>query len=485
MNASIIWFRQDLRINDNPALTAAVNADKPVLPIYILDDENAGPWKTGSAGRVWLYHALNDLNKSLNNQLMVLCGNACDILPKIIKETNATSVFWNRCYEPWRIKRDTKIKQWLNENNIHTESFQANLLWEPWDVLKADKTPYKVFTPYYRKGCLSKPAPRKPLNAPDTINYYTHADTLSDDKIEKLNLLPSRPRWDISMVQHWTISEEGAHIQWHDFLNDGLKNYKEDRNIPSKKNVSRMSPYLHWGQISPFQIWHSATTAALTAGLETDLDHFHSEIGWREFSHHLLYHFPSLPEEPLQSRFKIFPWNEIDHKELEKWQKGYTGYPIIDAGMRELWTTGYMHNRVRMIVGSFLVKNMLTHWCHGESWFWDTLFDADLANNAASWQWIAGCGADAAPYFRVFNPVTQSEKFDPHGTYIKQWVPELKDIPNEYIHKPWQTPPLVLRQLKFKIGENYPAPMMDHATARERALSAFQATKNWSHNSNE
>lgn len=471
MSISILWFRQDLRLLDNPALIAAVQSGLPVLPVYILDDQSAGPWKMGGASRVWLHHSLTALNKSLNGNLAVFTGKADDVLKKLVKETGAVNLYWNRCYEPWRIARDKKIK---SDIGITAESFQANLLWEPWQVLKADGTPYKVFTPFYRKGCLGKPEPRGPHAAPKTIQYAQYKQTSIDD----LKLLPKKPRWDMPMLEHWTIGEHGAQQRLKDFLEGDLAGYKEGRNFPKRTNVSRLSPYLHFGEISPFQVWHDSKAAAFSAGKEQDLDTFHSELGWREFSHSLLYHFPQLPEKPLQPRFADFPWAKADKKTLKAWTSGHTGYPIVDAGMRELWATGYMHNRVRMIVGSFLVKDLIIHWEHGESWFWDTLFDADLANNAASWQWIAGCGADAAPYFRVFNPVTQGEKFDADGDYIRRWIPELAKLPSDYIHQPWNASDDVLKKAGVTLGKTYPEPMVDHKQARERALAAFKSLRN-------
>ncbi len=463
----IVWFRQDLRITDNPALHRAAQQGD-VLPLYILDDENAGPHKMGAASRVWLHHALSDLNKSLDDNLHFYHGNAKDIILDIVKKYDIKGVYWNRCYEPWRIERDKNIKEALSD--LDAQSFNASLLWEPWQALKEDGTPYKVFTPFYRKGCLSNaPPPREALPKPKPLKF---ANKLKDcKKINDFNLLPSI-NWHENLVKDWEISEKGAQARLNDFMDEGLKGYKEGRNFPAQTHVSRLSPYLHWGQISPHQIWHEAQSR----GDGKDIDHFLSEIGWREFSHSLLYHFPDLPRKNLQGKFDNFPWAD-DSKNLKAWQTGQTGYPIVDAGMRELYETGYMHNRVRMIVGSFLVKNLLLHWHHGESWFWDCLFDADLANNSASWQWIAGCGADAAPYFRIFNCVTQGEKFDKQGEYTRKYVPELKNMPDEYLFKPWEAPPGVLKMAGVTLGETYPNPIVDVKASRERALEAFQSLK--------
>lgn len=468
----ILWFRQDLRLSDNPALTAAVKTGAPVIPVYILDDVNAGEWKMGGASRVWLHASLTSLTASLQGNLHIAAGKAEDVLKNLILKTGAKAIYWNRCYEPWRIARDKKIKTDLGANGIETHSFNGSLLWEPWDVLKNDGTPYKVFTPFYRRGCLSKAEPREPLPAPHKINFFQDENLTH---LDQLSLLPARPAWHKSMTP-WHIGERAAQKRLNDFLDDGLKNYKEGRNIPAGNNVSRLSPHLHFGEVSPNQAWHAAKARGIAEGWETDMDHFLSELGWREFSHSLLYHFPTLPRKNFQARFDSFPWSENDAY-LTAWQNGQTGYPIVDAGLRELWQTGYMHNRVRMIVGSFLVKNLLLHWHHGEDWFWDTLYDADLANNAASWQWIAGSGADAAPYFRIFNPVTQGEKFDPRGEYVRRYVPELGGLPDDCVHRPWDASPLTLTAAGVKLGATYPKPVVDHASARDIALKAFEQTR--------
>ena len=466
----IVWFRQDLRVLDNPALSAAAN-NGAVLPIYILDDINAESHKMGSASRVWLYHALQSLNSILKGNLKVFSGDAKKIILSLCEKYDIEVVRWNRCYEPWRIARDQKIKKNLNQINIEAKSYNGSLLWEPWDVLKSDGTPYKVFTPYFRKGCLKADSPRALITKPKRINFY-EKNIATAITIEDLNLLP-KIRWNQSIEINWSISEADAREKLTKFLKEGILDYKEGRNFPSKQCVSRLSPYLHFGQISPHQIWF----ALINEKQNLNTDHFKSELGWREFSHSLLYHFPTLPSANLQQKFNRFPWHK-DEGLLKAWQYGQTGYPIIDAGMRELWQTGYMHNRIRMIVGSFLVKNLLLHWHHGEAWFWDCLVDADLANNSASWQWIAGCGADAAPYFRVFNPVTQGEKFDENGEYTRHYVPELKNMPNKYLFRPWEAPNAILDVAGIRLGENYPMPIVDLKASRLRALEAYASLKN-------
>ena len=468
-----MWFRQDLRLADNPALVDACGRGE-IIPIYILDDENADSWKIGGASRWWLHHALEDLNRSLNQGLQLYKGEASAILSVLAHQTGAEAIVWNRCYEPWRIVRDANIKSALKGQGLDVQSFNGSLLWEPWQVLKKDSTPYKVFTPYYRRGCLSAIAPRQPISVPININISKTSN--HSLRLEDLDLLP-KINWDGEMNARWDISEAAAHTRLDEFVMDDLQDYREGRNFPNKPNVSRLSPYLHFGQISPNIAWHRASEAGAFVTNEQSLDTFLSELGWREFSNYLLYHFPKLPTDNLQARFDLFPWAENTDADLKAWQRGNTGYPLVDAGMRELYNTGYMHNRVRMVVGSFLVKNLLVHWHHGERWFWDCLVDADLASNSASWQWIAGCGADAAPFFRIFNPITQSEKFDKQGAYIRRYVPELANLPDKYIHAPWLAPSEILTAAGVDIGIDYPAPIIDIKESRERALAAFAVTK--------
>ena len=468
----IFWFRQDLRIVDNPGLSKSLKSGK-VLPIYILDDTNSNDFAMGAASRWWLHNSLRELNKNLDNKLSLYIGDPSEILESLSSRFNIKGIFWNRCYEPWRIERDKKIKSKFIEKDIIVETFNSALLWEPWEILKSDNTPYKVFTPYYRKGCLMSEPPRKPLSAPNL-------DTLFEDKenilqLDDLNLLP-RIKWYKEMEKLWEPGEKGAHKKLESFLSDGLLGYKEGRNFPSKKNVSQLSAHMHFGEISPNQVWHRAKLKKDLPGIEKDLDHFLSELGWREFSYNLLFHFPELPRENLQKKFDNFPWIENEIL-FDKWKKGLTGYPIVDAGMRELWQTGYMHNRVRMIVGSFLVKNLLLHWHKGEEWFWDCLIDADLASNSASWQWVAGSGADAAPYFRIFNPILQGKRFDPDGSYIKKFIPELEQLPSRYLFSPWEAPAEVLSEANIELGSDYPEPIVDLIKSRDRALEAFSTIR--------
>ncbi len=465
----VVWFRQDLRLRDNPALLAAHEAKRPIVPVYILDDINSGQWKMGGASRWWLHHSLLALNNSMRKHLVCEKGDPLKILLNILNNTGADTIFWNRCYEPWRIQRDKNIKQQLRQNNFVAKSFNGALLFEPHTVLKADGTPYRVFTPFYRKGCLSRNhEPREPSPKPKRLKLFKYEGT----DLADLDLLPNLD-WHAQIQKEWQPGEDGALKTFQMFLDNGLSGYKDGRNYPTRTNVSRLSPYLHFGEISANDVWHGIKEAMAINQSETDGEHFLSEMGWREFSNTLLYHFPDMPRKNLQSKFDTFAWHTDDYL-LSAWQRGQTGYPIVDAGMLELWQTGYMHNRVRMIVGSFLVKNLLIHWHHGEDWFWDTLVDADLANNSASWQWIAGCGADAAPYFRVFNPVTQGQKFDQSGEYVRRFLPKLRNLPEKYIHNPWEAPDHILSNAGVTLGEDYQFPIVDLKTSRETALLEYK-----------
>lgn len=475
----IVWFRQDLRLSDNPALHHAAATGRPVLPVYVLDDVTPGAWTAGGATRWWLHHSLTHLSASLvacGASLLLLRGPGDVVIADLAERVGATEIVWNRCYEPFAIERDSRLKATL-KGRVRTTSFKAALLNEPWEVLTGQGTPYKVFTPYWR-AALAVTVPGSPLPAPDRLTPYAGPGQPAGDALVDWALLPTRPDWAGGLRRTWTngagVGEAAAAARLAQFLSQGAATYAAGRDIPGMDGTSRLSPHLHFGEISPRQIWHTARMAG-DAGSEhfkAQIDSFLREIGWREFCHSLLYHFPTLPERPLAPAFDAFPWTR-DDTALAAWQRGQTGYPIVDAGMRQLWTTGWMHNRVRMIAGSLLVKHLLLPWQAGEDWFWDTLVDADLANNAGGWQWIGGCGADAAPYFRVFNPVLQGQKFDPDGRYVRQWVPELKHMPDKYIHAPWTAPPMVLRGAGVTLGRDYPAPIIDHALGRQRALDAF------------
>ena len=462
---SIFWFRQDLRLADNPALCLA--AANTVIPVYIEDTSNAENYSLGAASKWWLHHSLAALNADLEHKLLLLSGDPLEIIPRLCQEHAVEAVYWNRSYEPWQIKRDKKLKQILLQSDIKCQSENSALLWEPWQIVKADKTPYKVFTPFYKKGCLGSQPPRIPLAKPEQLSIKK----VTGLTLAELDLLP-KINWDHGFSKHWQVGESSAWQQLERFIATGLSQYKNGRNLPAKLNTSKLSPHLHFGEISPQQIWHEINLLAP----DHNTEHFCSELGWREFSYNLLYFNPELPTKNLQSKFDNFPWQDSSAN-LKAWQQGKTGIPMVDAGMRELWQTGFMHNRVRMIVGSFLVKNLRLHWQHGERWFWDTLVDADLANNSASWQWIAGCGADAAPYFRIFNPITQGEKFDPNGDYVRQYLPELAKLPNKYLFSPWLAPAEVLASAGVELGNDYPWPIVDLKQSRAAALADFSQLK--------
>lgn len=466
---NIHWFRRDLRLTDNPSLNAA-SIDATVLPIYIIDDENAGDFCKGSASNWWLNESLRNLSQSLNGKLYVFRGSPKSVIEQLCKSLNISRVCWNRCYEPWQIKRDSHIKSSLIASGIEVNSFNGSLLVEPWTVAKNDGTPYKIFTPYYRKlGLLS---PNITIASPKNLDTVKNLPVkMQSIPLDSLNLLDETP-WYKKLEQHNTPGENGALKSLNSFLKNSLDNYQEGRDYPAKNSVSRLSPHIHFGEISPSQIWHALSQEQASNNTE----HFQRELCWREFSYYLLYHFPDMPFSNLKKKFQFFPWKN-NAELLAKWQQGQTGYPIVDAGMRELWQTGFMHNRVRMVVASFLVKNLLIHWHHGAAWFWDCLVDADLASNSASWQWVAGCGTDASPFFRIFNPVTQGEKFDAKGEYTRHYVPELKNLPNKYLFKPWLAPKAVLQDAGVELGTNYPWPITDIQESRQQALEAFQLIK--------
>ena len=468
-----MWFRNDLRLSDNPALDyAAKNGE--VMAIYIFDEKVDIDKKLGAASKWWLHHSLESLNKDLNGKLNIYQGDAAKIIKKLHDNYNFTGIYWNRRYEPLLKNQDTAIKKYFHELNVEVKSFNAALLFEPHEVLKDDKTPYKVFTHYYRKGCLqNSKTPRHPIHQPKNLDLIR--DNKFSTDIKSLELIDKIP-WHQTMEKTWKIGEKHAQDKLHNFIKNDINNYKIGRDFPSLKKVSQLSPHLHFGEISPHQIWHYTIMHYQDKANEKNLDSFLSEIGWREFSYYLLYHFSELAYKNFQPRFDNFPWHH-NQKYFLAWQKGLTGYPIVDAGMRELWHTGYMHNRVRMIVGSFLVKNLLIDWRYGEKWFWDCLVDADLASNSASWQWVAGSGADAAPYFRVFNPVLQGEKFDPEGEYTKKYLPQLAKLPAQYLFNPSAAPKEILKAAQIELGKDYPFAIVDIDSSRNKALEAFKKLK--------
>jgi deoxyribodipyrimidine photo-lyase len=470
---SIVWFRQDLRINDNPALKLACDQGS-IIPLYIFDDTLPKQAEMGGATRCWLHHALSDLAESFDQQLIIKSGDPKEILSALADEHNASHILWNRMYEPWARQRDADIKAYFKDSGTAVKSLNGSLLWEPMQVLKKDETPYKVFTPYYRNGCLNQVEPRYPLDRPEILIAEGVEANAAED-IEALSLIPN-VRWDEQMLKQWTITERaaGSKLQW--FIKNAIVEYSDDRNLPAVRGTSQLSPYLHFGQISPNQAWYAIKDAFKGSVSKKGVDTYLSELGWREFSYYLLYHFDDIQTKNFNKKFDKFPWRK-DKTDLKAWQRGVTGVPIIDAGMRELYQTGYMHNRVRMVVGSFLVKNLLLDWREGERWFWDCLVDADSASNSAGWQWVAGSGADASPYFRVFNPILQGEKFDKEGEYVKKYCPELKDLPKKYIHKPWEASHDILSAANVILGQDYPKPIVDLKETRVRALDAFNQIK--------
>jgi deoxyribodipyrimidine photo-lyase len=465
---AIVWFRQDLRVTDNPALHAAAASSATILPVFIHEDEDAAEWQPGSAGSWWLRKSIASLSDSLQGGLRVYRGRAGEIVPRLVRDVGAKAIYWNRCVEPWRVSRDRSIKEQLQADGIEVHTFNGSYLYDPAEVAKPDGTPYRVFTPFYRRGCKAL-TPRQTLPVPEKMRLDTESHP---DGHDEKPLLPAFP-WFEDAEHDWEPGEQGAHDLLQTFLESGLEIYAEARDRPDLDGVSRLSPHLHFGEISPHQV-REAILERAGAQQSDSADKFLSELGWREFSAHLLYHWPELTQDNLQKKFDRFPWKDSEEVQ-EAWQQGATGYPIVDAGMRQLWRTGYMHNRVRMITASFLVKNLLQDWRAGARWFWNGLLDADLANNSASWQWVAGCGADAAPYFRIFNPVTQGRKFDPQGIYVRRYVPELANVPDKFVHCPWEAPADVLESAGVQLGKDYPEPIVDLAQSRERALDAFKS----------
>ena len=472
----IVWFRQDLRLADNPALSCAVKSGQPILPVYVLDDESPGDWKPGGASRWWLHKSLEALAASLDEAgaaLHLVSGRGDKAILDLVDEVGASAVYWNRCYEPWSQTRDAALKSELRARGLEARSFNGSLLNEPWTVKTKSGGPMKVFTPFW-KAAQKLGEPDAPLPAPDSIDGFKNAP--GGDDLDDWGLLPSKPDWAGGLRETWTPGESGALDRLDEFLDARLRLYKSHRDHPDTEATSGLSPHLHFGEVSPRQVWHATQRAVAHGADQSIADKFLSEIGWREFSYNLIHHFPALPHDNLQSKFDRFPWND-DEDGYRAWTKGLTGYPLVDAGMRELWRTGWMHNRVRMVAASFLIKHLRIDWRRGEAWFWDTLVDADLANNSASWQWVAGSGADAAPYFRIFNPFGQGEKFDAGGAYVRRWIPEIAALPDKYIHQPWTAPREVLDCAGVTLGRTYPKPIVDHKQAREAALAAFESIK--------
>ena len=460
-SSSLVWFRQDLRLSDNAALSAAATKGN-VIPAYILDDDTPGDWRWGGASRWWLHHSLQSLGEKL--PLVLRRGRSETVLEGLLKETGATALHFTRDYAPWSASLEQRIKGMCDRLGVECHRHGGFLLHEPEAIRNGSGEVYKVYTPFSR-ACFAKGEPPPARPAPK----LSFGPTPQGDDLSAWNLKSISPNWAQGFEGKWEPGEQGAQNALAKFIDEGLDHYADGRDRPDKNYTSKLSPHLHWGEISPRQVWQATRQAIASAngGLDSNGEKFLKEILWREFSYHLLHLFPQLPEQPFKPEFVDFPWAE-DKTALHKWQRGQTGYPVVDAGMRELWATGIMHNRVRMIVASFLVKDLLIPWQQGARWFWDTLVDADIASNSASWQWVAGCGADAAPYYRIFNPVLQGQKFDPEGDYVRRWVPELSDVPKNFIHAPWEMP---------NPPATYPKPMVNHDAARKAALEALKSIK--------
>ncbi len=464
----IHWFRQDLRLDNNPSLISLSKKVNKIVPIYILDLNQ----RIGSVSKWWLENSLDSLSDSITKQkgkLNIFIGNPEKIISSIIKEKEIESFSWNRLYDPYSIKRDTKIKSLITSSKIDCDTHNGFLLNEPWNIKNKSGTFFKVFTPYWRY-CDEITKNSNFENSKNNFNFtslkFAKEKNISDFKLNKNN-----EQWTNKIKKNWTPGEQIAKKQLKIYINDKANNYSLGRDRPDKNFTSKLSPYLHFGEISPFQVYNDVKN-----NKNINLDNkkkFLSEIGWRDFSYNLLYHYPDMTNKPIQSKFNKFPWIK-NNKHLSLWHKGQTGVPIVDAGMRQLYKIGWMHNRVRMIVGSFLTKNLLLHWKHGEEWFFDTLVDADVGSNTAGWQWISGCGADASPYFRIFNPILQGQKFDPEGEYVRKYVPELKHVPKKHIHNPWEMSLSHQEEYKCKLGKNYPLPIVDLKDSRNRALAAFK-----------
>ncbi|WP_430390218.1 cryptochrome/photolyase family protein [Dyella sp. 20L07] len=470
MTTAIVWFRRDLRLADNAALHAACATHERVLPLYIDAPHEDGDWAPGGASRWWLHHSLASLQaqmRELGVALHIRRGDSLDVLRQLISQTGATAVYWNRLYEPAVIARDSLIKTALREQGVEAHSFSAALWCEPWQIETKQQGPYRVFTPFWRSL-------RTQVGTPEPLPLPKAWQGLNVDggvPLDALGLLPTIP-WAGGLADTWVPGEQGAQELLEIFADDAIADYAMARDVPSRHGTSRLSPHLHFGEVSPRQIhrYLADRIAATDARRRPDIEPYLRELGWREFAHHLLYHFPQTPTANFNPQFNGFCWANESDVWLDRWQRGRTGIPLVDAGMRELWHTGWMHNRVRMIVASFLCKNLRQHWHHGARWFWDTLVDADLANNTMGWQWVAGSGADAAPYFRVFNPVTQAQKFDADGAYLRRWLPELASAPLPLLHEPWKDPVLLKRS-------GYPAPMVDLGSTRLTALEAYRSMR--------
>jgi deoxyribodipyrimidine photo-lyase len=477
MSTALVWFRRDLRLADNPALYLAAEEHDAVIPVFIWAPEEEGDWPPGGAHRWWLHHALEQLDADLRgrgSRLVLRRGKSLQVLRDLIEETGAATVYWNKRYEPALRARDLAVAEALREDFCAFASLEGYLLHDPERIETSTGGPYRVFTPFWKrlKGELDVP---DPISKPRIGATKAPGAWPTSLQLDALELLP-KVGWAGGLRDTWQPGEAAAQQRLQHFLDDLLIDYEAHRNRPGLDGTSMLSPYLHHGHLSPRQVWTAVEDWVQNKPMREAADAYLREIAWREFSYHMLYHFPHTPGAPLKDKFAGFAWKEDDAL-LECWQQGRTGYPIVDAGMRQLWQIGWMHNRVRMIVASFLTKDLLQPWQRGAAWFWDTLVDGDLANNTMGWQWSAGSGADAQPFFRIFNPVSQGQRYDPDGAYVRRWVPELAKLPDRYLHAPWTAPPDARETAGIRLGEDYPAPLVDHSNARERALEAYQRIK--------
>ncbi|MCQ8781649.1 cryptochrome/photolyase family protein [Mangrovibrevibacter kandeliae] len=463
----LVWFRQDLRLDDHPALAHAAETGRPVVPLYVLDEESEGLRAWGGAHRWWLHHALDALGTALKEHhlpLVLRRGPALREVVDVAKAAGAGALWYNRRYGPGERAVDEAVAEALGD--LDCQGFTGTILHEPEAVQTGSGGFYRVFTPFFRK-LQSLGDPRDPIDPPKHLK--TNDTSVRSDRLADWNLLPKKPNWSGGIDEAWQAGEDAAHQRFAAFQEEILAGYKDSRNLPAEDGTSRMSPHLHWGSVSPYRLWHDAQ--ARGKGAE-GAGAYRRELAWRDFNYHLLFHVADFTRANYDKRFDRFPWRKSP-KDLEAWQQGRTGYPLVDAGMRQLWQTGWMHNRVRMVAASFLTKHLLIDWRAGEAWFWDTLVDGDAANNVSQWQWVAGCGADAQPFFRIFNPIGQSRKFDKGGDYIRRFVPELAALPDKAIHAPWEAGEDVLDEAGVALGKTYPKPIVDHEEARKRALDAF------------
>jgi deoxyribodipyrimidine photo-lyase len=470
----IVWFRSDLRISDHPALHAAAGTGQPVICLFVFDEPGRASTARplGGASRWWLAQSLRALQKSVNalgSTLLLRKGEAATVISDVARETGAKAVFWNEIAQRPHEAQARAVTAVLNKIGVSSQSYPGDLLTSPADIRTNDDRGFRVFTPFWRR-VQALGDPPQPLPPPRALHP---GPPLTGDAVESWHLEPARPDWSGGLRRSWTPGELAGQKRLQSFLETGVAGYAEGRDRPDRNHTSGLSPHLRFGEVSPRQVWHAARFAAAERpAMSGDIEKLLRELGWREFCRHLLFDVPDLARRNLQPSFDAFPWTR-DEAALAAWQRGQTGYPIVDAGMRQLWYSGVMHNRVRMVAASFLVKHLLIDWREGEAWFWDTLVDADPASNPANWQWVAGSGADAAPYFRIFNPILQGEKFDPDGSYVRRWVGELARLPAKLIHRPWEATPIELKSARVEFGTTYPAPIIEHSRGRKRALEAY------------